>query len=268
MKKAFKFFDVTLRDGIQTSKKIYTLNEKKQLLHSIMNNYKPLHVEVGSLVSKKVLPQMNNSMELYNYAVEKYPKSNFYMLIPNIKYLKEGVNNGVNNFSFITSVSNEFQKKNTNMELYKAKNELNHMIRYVDKNCNKSIKKLYVSCINECPIAGKIENIRIVEELLYYKHNYSFDNICLSDTCGTLSYEDMVKIIEMTIRYGMSPNQLSIHLHLGNKDKEKLIKMIKFLSYIRINMFDVSTLENSGGCSVTIDEGKTRRNLTYDDLNM
>jgi len=268
MKRTFKFFDVTLRDGLQTSKNIYTLNEKKQLLHYIMDNYNPLHVEVGSIVSNKVLPQMKYSQELYNYAIEKYPKSNFYMLIPNIKYLKEGVKNGVENFSFITSVSDEFQKKNTKMDLCQTKNELKNMNTYVDTNCNNPIKKLYVSCINECPIVGKIENIRIVEQILYYKYNYNFDNICLSDTCGTLSYDDMKKIIETSLSYGMSPEQLSIHLHLGNNDKEKIKKMINFLFYCKINIFDVSTLENSGGCSVTIHQGKTRRNLTYQDLNM
>ena len=33
-----------------------------------------------------------------------------------------------------------------------------------------------------------------------------------------------------------------------------------------LNMVDVSYLENSGGCSVTIDRGKTNANLSYENI--
>ena len=36
MLKKFKFFDVTLRDGLQSISKIYTLNEKKDIFHNIL----------------------------------------------------------------------------------------------------------------------------------------------------------------------------------------------------------------------------------------
>ena len=98
-----KTFDVSLRDGIQTIKKIYTLSEKKSILDNIIKTYNPPHIEVGSAVSPKILPQMVGSIELYNYAEEKYPHTNFYILIPNSKYLKRAHGYGVKNFSFITS---------------------------------------------------------------------------------------------------------------------------------------------------------------------
>jgi hypothetical protein len=66
----------------------------------------------------------------------------------------------------------------------------------------------------------------------------------------------------------MDPNKMSVHLHVDNSDIEKIDKMINFLLCCGITMFDVSSLADSGGCSVTIGEGKTRRNLIYKDLNM
>ena len=266
MQKALKFFDVTLRDGLQTSKKIYNISEKKTMLNKIMQTYNPPYVEVGSLVSEKVLPQMKGSIELYNYACNKYIDNKFFLLVPNIKYLKQGVEKGVNNFSFITSISDDFQLKNVNMDLYRTKGELNNMMKYLKKNVTNGTNKLYVSCINECPISGKINNNKVIEELLYYKYHYKFDNICLSDTCGTLNYVDLRTIVESIINLGMQPNKLSIHLHVGNNEQKKIQDMTDFLLTCGISMFDVSILDDAGGCSVTIDEGKTKRNLTYQDL--
>ena len=66
--KPLRLFDVTMRDGLQSSSKIYTLPEKKELLLNIISNRRPHALEIGSLVSPKILPQMDNSLEMYNEA--------------------------------------------------------------------------------------------------------------------------------------------------------------------------------------------------------
>ncbi len=65
-----QLYDVTLRDGLQDLEKIYTLDEKKILLDSII---KPniQDYEIGSFPNLKFVPQMCNSIELYNYALQK-----------------------------------------------------------------------------------------------------------------------------------------------------------------------------------------------------
>jgi hydroxymethylglutaryl-CoA lyase len=80
-----KFYDVTLRDGLQSMSKVLSLDEKKIILHDIISNSKVKEIEIGSLVSNKLLPQMNNSIDLYKYAESMYPEHIFYMLIPNKK---------------------------------------------------------------------------------------------------------------------------------------------------------------------------------------
>ena len=62
------FFDVSLRDGLQTFKEIMPLNEKINILNNILNKYNPNSIEIGSVVSPKILPQMENSLELLKYA--------------------------------------------------------------------------------------------------------------------------------------------------------------------------------------------------------
>ena len=118
------YFDVSLRDGLQTVKEIIPLSKKKELLNNIISRYSPKSIEVGSIVSPKILPQMENSLDLFKYANSLDTKIDYYLLIPNKKYLDIGINSGVNNFSLITSVSESFQKKNIKKSLEDTKKEI------------------------------------------------------------------------------------------------------------------------------------------------
>ena len=285
-----KPFDVTLRDGIQTlnseeNVKKFNLDYKKNLYHEIVNNYFPQNIEVGSLVSKKILPILADSMELLEYVEEcnhklpsKLHRHNHYILFPNIKSFSDALNKGyLQNFSFITSISNSFQKKNTKKNLDETKEELLSMLELIYKkkfDTNDYYKndihysdnyynvKLYISCINECPLEGKIDNDFIVYEILKY-NNMNINNICLSDTCGTLEVKDFEYIVDACNSKGLLFSTLSLHLHV-KKEREHIVKQIihKALDR-RITKFDVSLL-NTGGCSVTMDENTLSPNLSYE----
>ncbi len=255
-------FDVSLRDGLQSKKNIYNLEEKKKILHDIINLHYPKSIEVGSLVSDKILPQMSNSVELFNYAESINKDIDFYVLIPNLEYTKKAIKCNIKNMSFITSVSNEFQLKNIKKSLKETKNEITSIIDYTNnKNVNK--KKLYISCINQCPISGIIDNNYIVDEILFYHNMNAFDELCLSDTCGKLNISDFQIIIDSLLKH-ISPNKLSLHLHMS-KNFNNLKDIIAYSFNNNINNFDISIL-NSGGCSVTMENDELNNNLTYDVL--
>ena len=155
IKKKIKYFDVSLRDGLQSQNRIYTLNEKKDLLHKIIDIYKPQSIEIGSLVSSKVLPQMDKSIELYKYAESLNKNIDFYLLIPNEKKLQDSIKDNVKNISLISSFSNSFQLKNIKRSLYDTKKDLlkiNNII--LQQNHIKNVK-LYLSCFNDCPLEKK-----------------------------------------------------------------------------------------------------------------
>jgi hydroxymethylglutaryl-CoA lyase len=263
-----KFFDVSLRDGLQSLKRIYSLNEKKELFHKIISKHNPHSIEIGSIVSPKVLPQMHNSLDLFAHA-KKMQIPNIYMLTPNIKSVDIGLKHGVKNFSLITSVSEEFQKKNINKSLDDSKKELSSILSLLDNNDVENIK-LYISCINECPISGKKDLRYIVDEIDYYIENYNnISEICLSDTCGTLGFIDFKNIIESITRFHdyRLLDKISLHLH-KNTDIEITQSIITYATLTGITRFDVSCLENAGGCSVTMEKSKLNSNLHYDDYKL
>lgn len=255
-------FDVSLRDGIQSANPaIYTFSHKKQVFDKILSTYNPTHMEVGSIVSNKVLPIMRDSLDMYVYAKNQTDKRMF-LLVPNMSSLKTALNAWVDGLSFITSVSNEFQLKNTKKSLTQTKLDLNEMCNYTKTVLPDTYIKLYISCINQCPITNIINNDDVIREIMCYTDNPHISEFCLSDTCGTLSYTSFKYIVDKLIFNEIPPSKLSVHLHVNPNEKENVMNILFYCFEIGINKFDVSYLDE-GGCSVTMGS-KVKPNLTYE----
>lgn len=221
-------------------------------------------MEVGSIVSSKYVPQMKDSLEVYKHCVDKQFSTDLYILTPNMSALEIAKKAGVKNFSFITSVSDSFQKKNTNKTINETKENMKEMFKCLELDDKV---KIYVSCIHECPIEGKISIHNIASELYYYIYNFcDVNEICLSDTCGTLTHDSFVEIMQQI--YGsVSLNKISLHLH-KNPDNNEINSIINKARSIGLRHFDVSAIENMGGCAMTIGSNKSLpSNIHYRDVD-
>ena len=261
-------FDVSLRDGIQTMESIGTY-EKINYFTKIMREMTPMNIEVGALVSSKVMPIMKDTPIIYKECIQIAENLNsipelrvgsyeeigipdIYVLIPgNKERYKEAIELGVKNISIMSSVSESFMEKNLKMSIDDFKRNLSHF------NGAEKVK-IYLSCINECPIEGRMNLTKIIDEILYYNENPYVTEICLSDTCGTLTYTDFKKILQECEYNNIGMELLSLHLHINNYNDTSNI--IKYSLYNNINKFDVSAI-NKGGCKLTIANPKP--NLTY-----
>ena len=264
-------FDVSLRDGIQgANPEHYKTEKKKKIFEHIQTKYHPSKIEIGSFVSPKALPIMNDTPDLFKFSqtVEKHEFSpDIYALVPNKKGLMDAIQMGVRNFSFITSISNEFQIKNTRRNLDEKKAELREMM---DVLHSTNQTKLYISCVNECPIRGLIDRDFLIHEILssyglieFDGGTRTFDEICLSDTMGTLKARDLEYILDGLLRFGLAKNRISLHLHVAS-DNASEAKRALFACFQRgITRFDVSTI-SEGGCSVSMDRSRLKPNLTYE----
>ena len=266
-KNSLKLFDVTLRDGLQSLKKVYSLAEKSEILRNIIVNRHPSAIEVGSIVSPKILPQMEQSIELFHEAqfinIILPRPIDLYMLTPNLKSVNIASDYDIKNFSFITSVSNDFQKKNTNKNLTEIKNEIELMMKRVTLIKDSKVK-LYISCITDCPISGRIDNQKIINEILHYYYAYDeISELCLSDTCGTMEFNNFKTIIDELLKRNVDFNKISLHLH-SQENKQNVKDIIIYGMKSGIYRFDVSDMPEIGGCTVTLDNPSG--NLSYDDV--
>lgn len=274
-------FDVSLRDGIQSADPAkYPFDVKKTILETIIRVAKPAAIEIGSVVSPKILPIMGDSLQLLDHALSytasRGIRQHFYLLIPSYNQLQKclpelgrGIGAGASstasstvNFSFITSVSDAFQRKNTNRTVDETKQELRKMVGLATREFPESRHKLYISCIPECPISGRIDYLHIALEIQYYFTLFNFDELCLSDTTGAMTFPAFEQILGMISCMGVPPGRLSLHLHGNESNLAEIQKILRHSLDHGIYRFDVSLLDD-GGCSVTIASGKTKPNLTY-----
>jgi len=212
---------------------------------------------------------MSDSMEIYNYVLsklqteyaEKDVNTKPFLLIPNKKMLKTALDNNVDGISLITSVSDEFQQKNVKMSLIQTKLSLYDICYTARVQIPEIYIKLYISCINECPIVGRMSDDHIIREILCYSDT-RFSELCLSDTCGTLSYSSFKYIVDSLLGYGFDVTKLSLHLHVSDENQRNIANILFYCFEKGINKFDVSILE-SGGCSVTMGK-KVKPNLSYE----
>jgi len=271
-------FDVTLRDGLQglniDEQSKYTTEFKKQIYTEIIEKYNPRNIEIGSCVNTKILPIFKDTEYLFNSIKDT---KNKYILVPNQEQLMNSLKFGASNFSFISSVSNSFQLKNTKMTKQENLNNLNNMIHFLDDYMSYKIDlengdviqeyknynvKLYVSCVSECPIEGKIPINNIVSDL-YNLSNKKFDKICLSDTCGTLTNNEFDDIIGKLYKIGADINKFTLHLHVKPDREDEVEKIVHTAIDYGIEEFDVSELK-TGGCSITINKNNLAPNMSYE----
>ena len=280
-------FDVSMSDVLQSIPKKYTLSEKKHILHNIIHTYKPNSLEIGSIISPRLVPQMNHSYELYKYANDFYNpikksdrthiisdndtiKNNqckFYLSVPPTKqYLNSAKTLNIKNISLMTSISDVYQQNYFKQSIKKTKEIIKETLK--EPNTFDNVK-LYVSCITYCPIKGKQDNEHIINELYDYLHIDGITEVCLTDNCSNINYSDFKHIIDyLGIEMNYKLDKLSLHLHCNNEKYYTTDKIIEYAIHNKIYKFDVSSFEymkfNNG--IINIDTKSFNNNLTYDRL--
>jgi len=270
-------YDVSLRDGLQglnkESQQNYSILKKIQIYNEINDNHLPKSIEYGSVVSPRVFPVFQDTIDIFKYIQQKQQKQQetnqekeqqyHYVFIPNyVNFCKVLQDKYYENFSFISSASDQFLLKNIKQDFSQNFEDHKKIKTHCDFLFLSSKRKLYFSCVNECPIYGKMDNNDVVDKLLQL-HALNFDNICLSDTCGTLEVNDFEFIVDKCHKLGINYGTFSLHLHV-KQGRERIIEQIIHSALDRkIVKFDVSILD-TGGCSVTIDKERLASNLSYE----
>jgi hypothetical protein len=180
--------------------------------HRVISNHSPYYIELGKNTDETAHMKGGS---FYQY-VQKYlnehdnPVYGVFVTQPKTAQTYPWV-------SYRTSLSSAYQQKMENMTLAETEEQF-YLLKHV-----KSHKKLYISCISECPILGKID-INYVSRYIYYHHSeFSFDEFCLCDTCGNLQLNDFKYIVDYFHLIGIPSNKIGFQLS-ANKDTAAMIR--------------------------------------------
>lgn len=260
-----KIFEMFMRDGLQSLKKVYTLNQKKIFINNLLKT-NIQNIEFGSTTSPKLLPQMDNSYELWDHIKSlkvmndgELTENKFTMLVVDKNNLYKSIKNSINSFGLICSLSDSFAQSNMKMTSMRSfVNILNNIdILFSDKKENYHVR-IYISCTfgtyNENDKYDHMDktfrnNLIVFLRFLKIKaEEYAISSdkldIVLCDTYGILNDKLLNMVLEDIAEMDIGLMEyIGLHLHTDGEFYHYIDTALKF----GINKIDSSIL-NVGGC--------------------
>lgn len=231
--------EVGLRDGVQSEKKILSVEEKLELLDAIVASGVNV-VEIGSFVHPKAVPQMANTGELAT-RMKRVPGVELRALVPNLKGLERACDAGVGKAKLTVSVSETHCKANFNQTPLEMMEGFRPCAEFAAKH-GISLSGALSSAWG-CAWEGKIPTERI-EKITRAFLELGISELSLSDATGMANPRH---ICEMGGGLRKTFPQVSWTLHLHNTRGMALACAAAALQ-IGVTTFD-GAFAGFGGCN-------------------
>lgn len=235
--KKIQYIEICPRDGFQNVKEFIPTEIKKTIIDKLVAcGFQK--IQVTSFMSPSAIPQMIDSEEISRYALEKYPKVNFYALVPNIKGMERAVAVGLKEVSFVISVSESHNKANVNRTVKESFEELKKILQtFPEMRVNLDIATAF-----GCPFEGKTS----LKSLLDYTETAYNLGIRTFDVCDTIgiAYPTQVKEYIGALIKNFPDANFGIHIH-----DTRNMGMLNSLLALEAGCSQVSTVCGGlGGC--------------------
>ena len=204
-------------------------------------------IDFGSFVSPKAIPQLKDTEDVLNGLNFDFTSSKLLAIIANYRGANDACNfEQIDYLGFPLSVSQEFQKRNTN----KSINQALHVLEKIQVLCLKNKKRLvvYLSMAFGNPYS---ENYHpdLVASLTKKLNDLEINIVALSDTIGVSNTANITPLFTTLIKeYPLI--EFGAHFHTTTENwKEKVVAAYKS----GCNRFD-GALKGYGGCPMANDK--------------
>ncbi|EGR4670888.1 hydroxymethylglutaryl-CoA lyase [Vibrio parahaemolyticus] len=229
--------EVGPRDGLQNESPVST--RTKIRLIDLLSDTGLSHIEAGSFVSPKWVPQMADSKEVMQN-ITRRASVTYSALTPNLQGLEQALDAGANQVAIFTSASEGFCQHNINCSITESLKRFEPLMVQADKYhipvCG------YLSCVVDCPYDGATSPTQVanISQALIELGCYE---VSLGDTIGTGTPNRIKEMLESVL--ARIPNQrLAVHFH--DTWGQALANIYQALS-MGINTVD-SSVAGLGGC--------------------
>ncbi|MBF0118436.1 MAG: hydroxymethylglutaryl-CoA lyase [Desulfobacterales bacterium] len=230
--------EVGPRDGFQFEKKIIPTPIKIEVINLLISAGLK-HIQIGSFVNPKIVPQMADTHELFKLIPQREGII-LTALSLNTNGVKQANDANVKNIEISISASNTHSVKNTGMSLNEAIDEGIKMIE-LSKKYGMNVRGS-IQCSFGCFYEGDIPEDRILKISNFFLEK-GIDMLALADTTGLAT---PLKIKSLLPKIISLYDKKKIALHLHDTRKLGLVNLMEALS-LGINHFDTS-FAGLGGC--------------------
>lgn len=249
MPSPIQIVEVGPRDGLQNESRIWSVEQRVHLVNLLgLCGFR--EVEVGSFVSPKWIPQMDQTDHILT-KIHPHPPTIYSTLVPNLIGLEKAISAKCSAVSIFAAASETFSQKNINCSIAESFDRFSPLFPRA-KEAHVRIRG-YVSCVVECPYEGPIapDQVATIAEKLY---KMGCREISLGDTIGKGTPESIQAMVDAVCER-VPVSSLAIHCHdtFGNA----LSNIIAALE-CGIRIVD-SSVAGLGGCPYA--GGKARGNV-------
>ncbi|HBC3952523.1 hydroxymethylglutaryl-CoA lyase [Vibrio parahaemolyticus] len=229
--------EVGPRDGLQNESPVST--RTKIRLIDLLSDTGLSHIEAGSFVSPKWVPQMADSKEVMQN-ITRRASVTYSALTPNLQGLEQALDAGANQVAIFTSASEGFCQHNINCSIAESLKRFEPLMVQADKD-HVPVRG-YLSCVVDCPYDGATSPTQVanISQALIELGCYE---VSLGDTIGTGTPNRVKEMLESVL--ARIPSQrLAVHFH--DTWGQALANIYQALS-MGINTVD-SSVAGLGGC--------------------
>ncbi|WP_339650353.1 hydroxymethylglutaryl-CoA lyase [Halopseudomonas pelagia] len=202
-----RLVDVGPRDGLQNEAQPISVQAKVRLVDDL-SAAGVNHIEVGSFVSPKWVPQMAGSAEVFA-GIQQRPGVSYSALTPNLQGFEAALAAGVHEVAVFAAASEAFSQRNINCSIADS---INRFTPVLEAALAAGVRvRGYISCVLGCPYQGDVtaDQVALIAQELSAMGCYE---VSLGDTIGTGTPGATRHLIEVVA--GQVPrDRLAGHFH-------------------------------------------------------
>jgi hydroxymethylglutaryl-CoA lyase len=202
-----KVVEVGPRDGLQNETRTVTTATKVKLIESLVDAGVH-HVECGSFVSPKWVPQMAETGDVFQ-KIRRAPGVTYSALVPNLMGLKEAFRCDVREVAVFAAASETFSKHNINCSISESLARLGDVITEAQQRDMRI--RGYVSCVLGCPYEGEVAPSAVCRVARALAEMGCYE-ISLGDTIGVGTPRRAQAIVE-AVASEIPLGKLAVHFH-------------------------------------------------------
>lgn len=236
--KRARIVEVGPRDGLQNEAAIVSTAAKIAFVNAL-SAAGHTHIEVGSFVSPRKVPQMADAAEVFR-GIEKRTGVTYTALVPNEEGLRRALEAGVKSIAVFTAASETFNQKNIGCSTAESLERIRAV--FAGASREKLSVRGYVSTAFVCPYEGRIAPAKAAD-LIAQVRGLGVRDVSIGDTIGA-AYPDQVSALLELLgeRFGLA----GFALHLHDTHRRALANALAGL-LLGIEEFD-SSAGGLGGC--------------------
>ncbi len=205
--KHVKIVEVGPRDGLQNEESIIDTKTKITLVE-MLAQANVSHIEVGSFVNPKWVPQMADSEKVFA-GIKRQENTCYAALTPNLKGYQRAMQAQATEVAIFGAASESFTQKNINCSIKESLERFADVMEEASKD-NISVRG-YVSCAVTCPYEGEI-NPDIVANVAEKLLEMGCYEISLGDTIGVATPAD-VNVLLDAVSKRVPLEKIAVHFH-------------------------------------------------------